>query len=122
MRILSVSDVEIGFIYSPMILERFQATDLIISCGDLPYYYLEYILTMLNVPLYYVRGNHASRVEFTSEGERSSPWGARNLNQRDRAYPGGAGRKHPLQPGPLPVYAKRILDESFSTGATVNVQ
>ena len=82
MRILSVSDGEIGFIYSPMILERFQATDLIISCGDLPYYYLEYILTMLNVPLYYVRGNHASRVEFTSEGERSSPWGARNLNQR----------------------------------------
>lgn len=82
MRILSVSDVEIGFIYSPMILERFQHTDLIISCGDLPYYYLEYILTMLNVPLYYVRGNHASKVEFTTAGERTSPWGAVNLHQR----------------------------------------
>lgn len=82
MRILSISDVEIGFIYSPMIVERFQAIDLIISCGDLPYYYLEYILTMLNVPLYYVRGNHANKVEATSGGDRTSPWGARDLNQR----------------------------------------
>ena len=46
MRILSISDIEIGFIYSPMILERFQCIDMIISCGDLPYYYLEYIESM----------------------------------------------------------------------------
>jgi predicted phosphodiesterase len=71
MRILSVSDTEIGFIYSPMIVEKFQSIDLVISCGDLPYYYLEYIISMLNVPLYYVRGNHASRVEITSGGERT---------------------------------------------------
>lgn len=81
-RILSVSDVEIGFIYSPMIVDRFQSIDLILSAGDLPYYYLEYIETMLNVPLYYVRGNHASKVEFTSGGERTSPWGARNIHQK----------------------------------------
>jgi hypothetical protein len=82
MHILSVSDTEIGFIYSPMVVERFQYTDLVISCGDLPYYYLEYILSMLNVPLYYVRGNHASKIEFTSAGERTYPWGAVNLHQR----------------------------------------
>ena len=82
MRLLAVSDVEIGFIYSPMIVERFQSIGLIISCGDLPYYYLEYILTMLNVPLYYVRGNHASFVESTSGGDRTNPWGARNLHQQ----------------------------------------
>jgi hypothetical protein len=82
MRILSVSDTEIGFIYSPMIVEKFQSIDMVISCGDLPYYYLEYILSMLNVPLYYVRGNHASRVEFTSGGERTTPWGAVNIHQR----------------------------------------
>jgi len=82
MHILSVSDTEIGFIYSPMIVERFQAIDLVISCGDLPYYYLEYIISMLNVPLYYVRGNHASKVEITTGGERTSPWGAVNLHQR----------------------------------------
>jgi Icc-related predicted phosphoesterase len=82
MRILSVSDTEIGFIYSPLIVEKFQHTDLVISCGDLPYYYLEYIVSMLNVPLYYVRGNHASPIEITSGGERTYPWGAVNLHQR----------------------------------------
>jgi len=82
MRILSVSDTEIGFIYSPLIVERFQHTDLVISCGDLPYYYLEYIVSMLNVPLYYVRGNHASPIEITSGGERTHPWGTVNLHQR----------------------------------------
>lgn len=81
MRVLSVSDTEIGFIYSPMIVDRFQNTDLVISCGDLPYYYLEYILSMLNVPLYYVRGNHASKIEFTTGGERTYPWGAVDLHQ-----------------------------------------
>ncbi len=82
MRILAISDTEIGFIYSPMVRERFQCIDLIISCGDLPYYYLEYIVSMLNVPLYFVRGNHASKVEFTVGGERTSPWGASNLHMR----------------------------------------
>lgn len=82
MRILSVSDTEIGFIYSPMIIERFQSTDLVISCGDLPYYYLEYIVSMLNVPVYFVRGNHASKIEITSGGERTYPWGAVELHQR----------------------------------------
>lgn len=81
MRVLAVSDTEIGFIYSPMVRERFQNVDLVISCGDLPYYYLEYIVSMLNVPLYYVRGNHASKVEFTVGGERTSPWGAYNLHK-----------------------------------------
>jgi Icc-related predicted phosphoesterase len=82
MRILAVSDTEVGFIYSPMIVDRFKATDLVISCGDLPYYYLEYIVSMLNVPLYFVRGNHASRIEFTTAGERTNPWGAVDLHQR----------------------------------------
>jgi uncharacterized protein len=82
MHILSVSDVEIGFIYSPLVVERFQSMDLVISCGDLPYYYLEYIHTMLNVPLYYVRGNHASRIEFGSAANRTQPWGVVDLNQR----------------------------------------
>lgn len=83
MKILAVSDAEIGFIYSPMICERFKDIDLVISCGDLPFFYLEYIVSMLNVPLYYVRGNHASKIEFTSSGtSKSSPWGAIDLNRR----------------------------------------
>lgn len=32
--------------------------DLVASCGDLPFDYLEYIVTMAGVPLVYVPGNH----------------------------------------------------------------
>lgn len=32
--------------------------DLILSCGDLPPEYLEFLVTVVNRPLYYVRGNH----------------------------------------------------------------
>ncbi|MCX6056518.1 MAG: metallophosphoesterase [Chloroflexi bacterium] len=83
MKILAISDTEIGFIYSPMIVDRFANIDVVISCGDLPYFYLEYIVSMLNVPLYYVKGNHASKVEFSSAGlEKTAPWGTVDLHQR----------------------------------------
>ena len=32
--------------------------DAVVACGDLPFDYLEYIVTVLNVPLVYVPGNH----------------------------------------------------------------
>ncbi len=31
---------------------------MILGCGDLPYNYLEYLVSMLNVPMFYVPGNH----------------------------------------------------------------
>jgi hypothetical protein len=82
MKILSVSDTEISFLYSPTIKQRFGDVDLIISCGDLPYYYLEFMISMLDVPLYYVRGNHSNKVEFTSAGERKSPWGGIDIHRK----------------------------------------
>ena len=84
MKILSVSDVELGLIYSQQITQRFADVDVVISCGDLPYYYLEYIVSTLNVPLYYVRGNHASKVEICVGGERQNPWGGYDLHRRVR--------------------------------------
>ena len=75
LRILGLSDIEIGFIYSPMVVDRFHGIDLIVSCGDLPYYYLEYVVSMLNVPMYYVRGNHASKVEVTTCRRSHQPLG-----------------------------------------------
>ena len=80
MKILSVSDMVHGLIYSPRIASRFEDVDLVISCGDLPFYYLEYIVSSLNVPLYYVRGNHAGRVEVCSSIEKREPWGAIDLH------------------------------------------
>ncbi len=89
MNILAVSDIELGFIYNVQIAQRFRNVDLVISCGDLPYYYLEFIISMLDRPLYYVRGNHASKVEITTAGERSSPWGAIDLHRRHCRTPQG---------------------------------
>jgi len=82
MKLLVVSDIELGFIYSPTLAERFQDVDLVISCGDLSYYYLEYIVSTLNVPVYYVRGNHSSDVEHGVGGDRRYPWGAVDLHGR----------------------------------------
>jgi uncharacterized protein len=36
--------------------------DLVVSCGDLPFDYLEYVVTVANVPLLYVPGNHDPEV------------------------------------------------------------
>jgi Icc-related predicted phosphoesterase len=88
MKILAVSDVELSFIYSPIIAQRFKDADLVISCGDLPYYYLEYIISMLNVPLYYVYGNHQNLPEIHADGERVKPWGAIHLHRHNICGPG----------------------------------
>ncbi|NTV36434.1 MAG: metallophosphoesterase [Anaerolineaceae bacterium] len=83
MKLLTISDIELGFIYSPRLVERFQDVDLVISCGDLPYYYLEYIVSSLNVPLYYVRGNHANQTEYSSVEDKRYPWGAIDVHRRN---------------------------------------
>lgn len=82
MKILAVSDIELGFIYNLQLAQRFSNIDLLISCGDLPYYYLEFMISMLNKPLYYVKGNHNNKVEYSTDGERHSPWGAIDLHRR----------------------------------------
>jgi uncharacterized protein len=57
-KILAVSDQIVDRVYTLVPSGQFPDVDLILGCGDLPYTYLEYIVTMLNVPLYYVPGNH----------------------------------------------------------------
>jgi Icc-related predicted phosphoesterase len=81
-RILSLSDIHIDAIYSSWICTRFKDIDLIIGCGDLAYYYLEFIVSMLNKPLYYVRGNHASVVEYSTTGEKTHPHGGVDLHRK----------------------------------------
>ncbi len=89
MRLLAISDEELGIIYNPQIKERFRDVDLAVSCGDLPYYYLEYVISMLDINLYYVRGNHARTVEYTIGGERAAPWGGTDLHRRVIRDPSG---------------------------------
>lgn len=83
MRILTVSDKVVDWIYSPQIREKFGDVELVLSCGDLPFYYLEYIVSILNVPLFYVMGNHDKRVEYASNGwARTAPQGCTNVDNR----------------------------------------
>jgi len=57
-KVLAVSDQVVERIYTLAANEHFQDVDLILGCGDLPYTYLEYLVSVLSVPLYYVPGNH----------------------------------------------------------------
>jgi Icc-related predicted phosphoesterase len=58
MKILALSDQVVEQLYCPSVKERFGDVDLVVGCGDLPSYYLEFIVSMLNVPLIHVPGNH----------------------------------------------------------------
>jgi hypothetical protein len=55
-RILAIAD-EVVDSLGPETL-RATRPDLVISCGDLPFEYLEYVVTLASVPLVFVRGNH----------------------------------------------------------------
>ena len=69
MKILSVSDIELETMYSKELHNRFKDIDVVVSCGDLPFYYLDFIMSALSVPLYYVRGNHHQRKLRSEHGE-----------------------------------------------------
>jgi len=56
--ILCVADEVDLLVYSPQIAERFGHVGLVLSAGDLPDEYLEYISSMLNRPLVSIAGNH----------------------------------------------------------------
>ena len=58
MKILAVSDEVVDWLYSPSITPRCAGVEMVISCGDLPIWYLEFIASALNVPCLLVKGNH----------------------------------------------------------------
>lgn len=57
-RILAISDEVDDRLYGPGISARRGQVDLVLSCGDLPAYYLDYVASMLRAPLLGVHGNH----------------------------------------------------------------
>ncbi|HSL44823.1 MAG TPA: metallophosphoesterase [Anaerolineales bacterium] len=58
MKILAVSDEVVERLYTLCQSGHFNEVEVILGCGDLPYPYLENLLTFLNIPLFYVPGNH----------------------------------------------------------------
>ena len=61
MKILLVSDMECPALWDHFRPERVEGVDLIISCGDLKRDYLEFLVTMVNRPVFYIPGNHDVR-------------------------------------------------------------
>ena len=87
-KVLAVSDFESPYIYRAIGSEKFKDIDFVISCGDLPYHYLEYIVSMSNKDLFYVRGNHAHKVEVGDKHRATKPQGARDLHLKLMHAPG----------------------------------
>jgi hypothetical protein len=69
--------------------------DLVLSAGDLPFDYLEYLVTVLNVPLLYVPGNHdpdlrerreelawPPSIQLKDSGDPVGPLGCTNVDGR----------------------------------------
>lgn len=81
MKILALSDQVVEQIYSPRVTDLFGDVDLVVGCGDLPDYYLEYVVSMLNAPLFHVPGNH-------DLPRAAARWGDR----REEGLPADCGR------------------------------
>jgi Icc-related predicted phosphoesterase len=68
-KILCVSDENAPQLEnSANLRRRYSDVDLIISCGDMPTAYLDFIVTVLGRPLFYVRGNHDERYDENPPG------------------------------------------------------
>lgn len=78
MKILAVSDQVVDRVYQLVPEGHFADVEMILGCGDLPYDYLEYIVSILNVPLFYVPGNHDPAYEPRFAGARAE--GGTNLD------------------------------------------
>ncbi len=58
MKILCVSDQIDPLVYSTKVKERFKDIDLVLCAGDLPSEYIDFIVSSLNKPTYFIFGNH----------------------------------------------------------------
>jgi predicted phosphodiesterase len=90
-RILAVADEVSDSLYGDVLAGR--RPDVVLSCGDLPFDYLEYLVSRLSVPLLYVPGNHDPELraradqkwpapELGSMREPSGPPGGMNVDGR----------------------------------------
>jgi Icc-related predicted phosphoesterase len=90
MKILTISDRVDEVLYSTVVRRVMGDVDLVLSCGDLPAYYLEFIVTMLGGPLFYVVGNHANEIKGLYEAQEKweYPKGGENVDGRVVHYKG----------------------------------
>ncbi|MCA9900973.1 MAG: metallophosphoesterase family protein [Ardenticatenaceae bacterium] len=68
MKILAVSDRVMEQLYCVEVRQKYPDVDLIVGCGDLPFYYLDFLISALDRRLVYVRGNHDKGPQYTIDG------------------------------------------------------
>ena len=103
MKILAVSDTVIDRLDSAQGAEYFRGVELILGCGDLPFEYLEFLVSVFNVPLLFVPGNHDPQIDQHNPSARAD--GCCLLDQRvtrikglNLAGLGGSIRYKPVPP------------------------
>jgi len=135
LKILAVSDEVVDRLYSIGISEHFRDIDLILGCGDLPYEYLEYLISVLNVPLLYVPGNHDPQYNKRNSSARAE--GCDFLDQRatrvkglNLAGMGGSIRYKPVPPNQytqVEMYMRfisllpKLLRQRLQTGYSLDI-
>ncbi len=82
MKILVIADEEVKSLWDYYDPKRTKDVELIISCGDLKPQYLEFLESMVNCPLLYVRGNHDTKYDIMP------PLGCINIDDRVYDYNG----------------------------------
>lgn len=75
--ILAVTDEADPRIHSETLRQRMGHVAFVVSCGDLPVSYLEFISDALHRPVYHVHGNHENRC---GEGRTCVPGGAIDIS------------------------------------------
>lgn len=93
MKALVVSDAASEVLYTPDIRTACGGVDEVLSWDDLPYEYLEYIATILDVPLLYVFGNHDRPMHRSDGRTTEGPEGGQSIEGRVVALPEVGGRK-----------------------------
>src|SRR3954454_14022271 len=90
LRVLAIADVVEPQLYSNGVADWLGPVDLIISCGDLPPYYLDFLVSNLRAPMFHVLGNHcyAPHDSVTKQCSPAAYSGAQNLNGRVDEYMG----------------------------------
>lgn len=58
MKLLAVADEECKALWDYYTPDKLEGVELIVGCGDLNRHYLEYLATVVPVPVFYVHGNH----------------------------------------------------------------
>ena len=135
MKILAVSDQVVDHLYSDLITTNFKDVELVLGCGDLPKEYLEFIVTVLNVPMLYVPGNHDPLYDRWKPETQAE--GCQHLDLRSAQVRGlslaGIGGSIRYRPGPHNQYTQqemywrvlsllpRLLLQRWKTGRNLDI-